>query len=488
MTLELITFSLGYPLAFLQRCDLLKVLAGSPLDQNKIHCSKRVVGANSSESGITVQCQDGSEFMGDVLVGADGIHSAVRGIMQAHIERFAPGATEKDMNTGIQHRSYAKDFSTVSFVTEGGKLFWFLFSKLDKKYYGKDIPRYKPEDAEQASEAFFNINMTDTIKYEEGSGSNVQCFICHVSNVLKDFHGIYATPNLGDLTTGEQCNLMVGAERVDFLPMPEKSLTATMPWSQKVGVGKQENKCLRAFYALPVLLLAHFAATNNDTMLDLKVSGYGWLYKILSTLVSGFIPVLSGFEAVERVQTIGLLGDLIPIQAIFMIEAARRGNFITIAHLLPLFFAILYQTPLENYHAADNRMTQIGKVKIIIPTILLSYILPSIAMFTVPGLSTRLWINGVFRQPFPIYARVIQLILGRFVRDTTEIDRIQNPEADMRYLRRIYAFAAVVAAIKGLYTRFNLPGYLPSATSCAGLYWILIHFMDLKVAGKLNAR
>ncbi|CAG8957809.1 hypothetical protein HYFRA_00000148 [Hymenoscyphus fraxineus] len=145
-------------------------------------------------------------------------------------------------------------------------------------------------------------------------------------------------------------------------------------------------------------------------------------------------------------------------------------------------------TPLENYHAADNHMTQIGKVKLIIPTILLPYILPSIAMFMVSSLSTRLWIHGVFWQPFPIYAQVTQLILGRFVSDTTEIDRIQNPEADMPYLRRIYAFAAVVAAITSVYTRFNLPGYLPSAASCAGLYWILIHFMDLKVAGKLNAR
>jgi hypothetical protein len=30
-------------------------------------------------------------------------------------------------------------------------IYWFLFSKLDKRYFGKDIPRYTTADAEEAS-------------------------------------------------------------------------------------------------------------------------------------------------------------------------------------------------------------------------------------------------------------------------------------------------------------------------------------------------
>lgn len=126
-----------------------------------------------------------------------------------------------------------------------------------------------------------------------------------------------------------------------------------------------------------------------------------------------------------------------------------------IGYVAPLYFFLHYvQSPLENYHAADNRLTQIGPVKTIIPTIAISYILPSVAMVLAPGLAARQWINGLFWQPFPIYASILQRLLGRFVKDTTDVDRIYNPEADMPYLRRTYIFAGAVAACAGLYVRF----------------------------------
>jgi hypothetical protein len=68
-----------------------------------------------------------------------------------------------------------------------------------------------------------------------------------------------------------------------------------------------------------------------------------------------------------------------------------------IGYIAPIYYFLHYiQSPLENYHAADNRLTQIGPVKTIIPTLLFSYILPSIAMFGTPDLASRQWINGLF--------------------------------------------------------------------------------------------
>jgi len=179
---------MGYPLAFLQRRDLLKVLYDHVKDKSKVLTSKWVTEIEQDESGATVHCKDGSTYTGDIVVGADGVHSAVKGLMQQHIEKSHPGTTEKDSNgvsaeyncifgignsvegdttPGDSHRSYAKDYSTLSFVGSGGILYWFLFSKLDKRYYGKDIPKYTKEDAEEGAKAFFGIHMTDTIKYKE---------------------------------------------------------------------------------------------------------------------------------------------------------------------------------------------------------------------------------------------------------------------------------------------------------------------------------
>ena len=129
-----------------------------------------------------------------------------------------------------------------------------------------------------------------------------------------------------------------------------------------------------------------------------------------------------------------------------------------IGYIAPLYFFLHYiQSPLENYHAADNRLTQIGAVKTIIPTITPSFILPSIGMAVAPGLASRQWINGLFWQPFPIYASVLQRVLGRFIKDTTDLYRIQNPEADMPYLRRTYIFAGAVAACAKSLCLFCLP-------------------------------
>lgn len=44
----------------------------------RIEHGKRLVGAKSSGSGVTAEFEDGSTASGDLLIGADGIHSAVR--------------------------------------------------------------------------------------------------------------------------------------------------------------------------------------------------------------------------------------------------------------------------------------------------------------------------------------------------------------------------------------------------------------------------
>lgn len=184
--------------------------------------------------------------------------------------------------------------------------------------------------------------------------------------------------------------------------------------------------------------------------------------------------------------------------------------------MAPIYFFLHYvQSPMENYHASDNRLTQIGAVKTIIPTILLSYVAPTVAMFAAPTLATRQWVNGLFWQPFPVYAAILQRVFGLFVKDTTDRDRIDNPEADMPHLRRVYRFAGVAAACAFLYVRFKSPvsatevflegirnpgaavplfqrlsktfRYDQICAFSAGAVWTLLSFSDLKKAKKVEA-
>jgi 2-polyprenyl-6-methoxyphenol hydroxylase-like FAD-dependent oxidoreductase len=57
---------------------------------------------SQSDRGVLVRCQDGSTFSGDVLVGADGAHSAVRQHLYSTLEEESklPAADKRQMTKG----------------------------------------------------------------------------------------------------------------------------------------------------------------------------------------------------------------------------------------------------------------------------------------------------------------------------------------------------------------------------------------------------
>jgi len=49
------------------------------------------------------------------------------------------------------------------------------------------------------------------------------------------------------------CDMVLGALKLDYLPVPDRSLHGTMPFNPSQGLGKAESKLLRAVKALPFL-------------------------------------------------------------------------------------------------------------------------------------------------------------------------------------------------------------------------------------------
>ncbi|EHK97820.1 hypothetical protein M7I_6403 [Glarea lozoyensis 74030] len=115
-------------------------------------------------------------------------------------------------------------------------------------------------------------------------------------------------------------------------------------------------------------------------------------------------------------------------------------------------------------------------VKAIIPTIVLSFLAPSVAMLNAPGLANRQWINGLFWQLFPLSGAICQRLLSLLIKDTTETDRLSNPEADMKHLRRVYWAAGIFAMATNLYDQLMTFG--------PALVWAMMHFYDLKKSQK----
>ena len=82
MDLDAMVNRLGAPVRMVPRRILLeRLLKGFPID--RIRCNSRAVGVVRTRDGVRVDFEDGSSADGDLLIGADGLHSVVRSIVGA---------------------------------------------------------------------------------------------------------------------------------------------------------------------------------------------------------------------------------------------------------------------------------------------------------------------------------------------------------------------------------------------------------------------
>ncbi|KAG9238895.1 hypothetical protein BJ875DRAFT_286232 [Amylocarpus encephaloides] len=181
---KLVEDRLGYPCGIAQRQLLLRSLHDQLEDKSKIVLQKKVVRIQHEPGSVTVKCQDGSEVVGHIVVGADGIHSKIRNEMQRIADEEGPsGMMDKDktrvtaeynaifgisapidtLSPGDGHVASDIDHSGLVFVSNQALPQWFFFSKLDKRYQEKDIPRFTKEELEKQVEEFSDFHFTENV-------------------------------------------------------------------------------------------------------------------------------------------------------------------------------------------------------------------------------------------------------------------------------------------------------------------------------------
>jgi len=405
----------NYCMCFLDRQTVLRILAEHVKDQRKLLLNKRIVRAEEHAEGVTVSCEDGTTYEGDILLGADGVHSVVRRQMWRAAESTSPGEISDQEKgcmlaeyrciyaistpvPGLTARAfdvtYNEDVSPIVITSKDGRVYWFLIERMPQVYRYGSIPRFTKADAEAFVEKHLDIPLMPDAKVtvrdlwrnretynlvplEEayyshwtfgrfacvgdsvhkmtpnmGAGGNsaiegaaalsnelhlllsqnshstttIQTAAIHhalstyqrtrsvralatfnASNFVTRLHAVrsfaeyllahYAMPNAGDLLVDLASDSWIGSVRLNYLPLPPRSLGGTMPFNPEQGMGKNESLLSRAVAAMPFLAM----------------SIYGLFLRVSQGPASTSFAVLMDFGTVY---------------GIMLMESARRANLL----------------------------------------------------------------------------------------------------------------------------------------------------------------
>ncbi|CZR66819.1 uncharacterized protein PAC_16720 [Phialocephala subalpina] len=165
----------GYRSLFMERETVLRKMYETISDKSKVLTSQRCDSIIHTEKEVTVKCTNGKEYKGDIVVGADGVHSLVRSEMRRYADAETDELTKNDRKSlsaeysclfgiskavdgikeGDVHRAYDKD---LSFLIIGGinATYFFVFKKLAQRYFTPDIPSFSKSDANAFADDYTN--------------------------------------------------------------------------------------------------------------------------------------------------------------------------------------------------------------------------------------------------------------------------------------------------------------------------------------------
>ncbi|KAF8169976.1 hypothetical protein K438DRAFT_222830 [Mycena galopus ATCC 62051] len=179
----------GYGLIFVDRQLAIEVFYNNLKDKSKVLVDKRVVGVTPLVNGIQVTTLDGSTYSGDILVGADGVHSTIRKEMWRLGDEISPGRFSQSDRTdvpcdyrcmfGISKNVVGLNKSSAQTVLghnnsylvvdgPGARTYWFLFAKNDKRLHGleNEIPRnFTDEEKKALAEKHWNDPINSKVTF-----------------------------------------------------------------------------------------------------------------------------------------------------------------------------------------------------------------------------------------------------------------------------------------------------------------------------------
>ncbi|RDA95735.1 hypothetical protein CP533_1108, partial [Ophiocordyceps camponoti-saundersi (nom. inval.)] len=161
----------GYPLAFLERQKLLEILYSKLHGKHLVHTSQHVIRIEDDGHQAIVHTADGKAYSGDLVVGADGVHSIVRSEIWRHDSEgivtekeksnlvidyaciFGISTAVKGVTAGLQLSLLDHGLTIHVFNGKDSKAFWFVVIKTKRRYAYEERPQYTAEEARKTCES-----------------------------------------------------------------------------------------------------------------------------------------------------------------------------------------------------------------------------------------------------------------------------------------------------------------------------------------------
>lgn len=140
-------------------------------DPTKILLDKEVVSLQSTASGVTVTCADKSIYTGSIIIGADGVHSSVRQLMnEAAGKKDEPFVASYRGLYGYAKRSPELEPATL-YETHSANLTVQLIVAEEQQHFlvyerlpqpTRERTRYTPEDADAVAQKYADVRFPST--------------------------------------------------------------------------------------------------------------------------------------------------------------------------------------------------------------------------------------------------------------------------------------------------------------------------------------
>ena len=319
----------------------------------------------------------------------------------------------------------------------------------------------------------------------------------------------YVVPNATESLLTLVTDTLIGAEILEYLPVPTKSFEGSCPFNPNQGVGKHESVLKRAVIATPLLIFSYWMA---------KLTTLGGTENSMNQLLQPG-QLKHNDERTQWLQSLRFLVERSLIYSIWLIESNRRANvltfvqFPTIFCILALRFGMGVISPcyyflhfvfsrIEKFAAADARLTNVAYTRTVLPLVLFAISMPvflgligySVMIDKTPG--HWLW-QWVLQPPYMVTIMQWILVKTQLSKVSMHEDTMRNPKRDLPYIRWcVYSLSAISAAtwilikLSGASSLSFVPGDLVEGNRLgillSSLFWIGLLLHDIKSAGMVE--